>query len=129
MRSFILKVMMIVALISGFLTMPAMAANANDQLFAACKNKANDSAICHDKSTKDNPVVRIIHVAADIIAVLTGVLAVVAIIVSGLQMIISSGNAETVKTARRRLVSAVVGLVVVALAWTIITFALDNLLA
>jgi hypothetical protein len=74
-------------------------------------------------------VVRIIHVAADIIAVLTGVLAVVAIIVSGLQMIISAGNAETVKTARRRLVSAVVGLVVVALAWTIITFALDNLLA
>jgi hypothetical protein len=128
MRSFILKVMMAVALISGFLTMPAMAANSNDQLFAACK-QAPGSAVCHDIDTKDNPVVRIIHVAADIIAVLTGVLAVVAIIVSGLQMIISSGNAETVKTARRRLVSAVVGLVVVALAWTIITFALDNLLA
>ncbi|MBX4188671.1 pilin [Candidatus Saccharibacteria bacterium] len=101
---------------------------ADTKLFAACK-QAPTSAICHDSGTTKIPVIDIIHTTATIVAVLTGVIAVVAIIISGFQLITSAGNAETVKNARRRLISAIIGVVVVALAWTIITFVTDKLLA
>ncbi|MBX4190710.1 pilin [Candidatus Saccharibacteria bacterium] len=71
----------------------------------------------------------IFSVAASIVALLTGLAAIIMIIVSGLTMITSAGNSEAVTTARRRLVAAVIGLVIVLLAWAIIRFVIDNVIA
>lgn len=118
------------------MTSPAVYAD-DSKLFAACQqlaqqNKDNKdykpSAICASQGTTKNPVNHILHVATDIIALLTGVAAVILIILSGISMITSSGNSEAVGNARKRIVNALIGLVIVALAWTIISFATDKLI-
>lgn len=106
---------------------PASAALAADsQLFSACQQAPN-SPICADKGTKDNPAIHVIKVAADIVALLTGIAAVILIIISGFTLVSSAGNQESVTKARRRIFAAIVGLVIVALAWTITRFVTDKL--
>jgi hypothetical protein len=77
-----------------------------------------------------NPVVDIIRTAVDILAVLAGVGAVIVIIISGFMFITAGGGVagqratdpNRLKTARAALTGAIIGLVIVALAWTIVTF-------
>lgn len=115
-------------ILAGLLILPVPVLASDNQLFAACQQAPN-SPICKDQGTTTNPVVHTIHVAADIIALLTGIFAVIIIIVSGIAMITSGGNAESVSNARKRIVGAVIGLVIVAFAWTIVTFLTDKLIA
>jgi hypothetical protein len=119
------------SLILGALLMlilaPSLAYAEDSQLFAACKNAPN-SAICAGQNTTTNPVNHILHVAADIVALLTGLAAVILIIISGISMITSGGNTEAAANARKRITNAIIGLVVVAFAWTIVTFLTDKLI-
>jgi type IV secretion system pilin len=117
-------------LFTNLVAVPAMAATTNQKLFSPCdinKQTAN-SPICKDKNTTADPVNDKIKTAANIVAIVTGVAAVILIILGGLTMVTSAGNAEAVASARKRIVNAVIGLVVVALAWTIIAFVTDRLI-
>ncbi len=111
---------------------PTLAATTNSQLFQICKSgsTAANSAVCKDigSGTSTNPVNKVIKTATEIIAIATGVAAVVYIILGGITMITSSGNAEAVANARKRIIYAVIGLIIVALAWTTISFVTDRLL-
>lgn len=111
------------------LAAPAIAATTNDKLFAACdtNQQAANSPICADRNTTSNPVNQKLKVATDIVAILAGLAAVIIIIASGLTLITSAGNTEAVANARKRITSAIIGLVIIALAWTIIAFVLDRL--
>lgn len=60
--------------------------------------------------------------AAHLIIGLVGLLAVVVIIVSGLQMVLSGGNAKQVQGAKQTLLYAVIGVVVAILAYAIVSF-------
>jgi hypothetical protein len=77
---------------------------------------------------KADQAIHVIHVTADIFAVMTGIVAVIMIIVSGITMITSGGNTEAVGKARKRLVNSIIGLIIVALAWTIVVFFTDKLI-
>jgi hypothetical protein len=114
-------------LLPVFAAAPASAATSNDQVFSAC-SQAPDSPVCKDKNTTTNPVNHIIKSAADILALLTGVAAVIFIIIGGLTMVTSGGNAESVANARKQITYAVIGLVIVSFAWLIITFLTDRLI-
>jgi hypothetical protein len=105
----------------------------DQHLFSICQpgdpNYQPNSTVCQDHSNQsDNPINHAIRVAANIVALLTGVAAVIIIIISGIGMITSSGNTEAVTNARKRLVAATIGLVIVGLAWTIITFLVNKLI-
>jgi hypothetical protein len=76
-----------------------------------------------------NVVLRTINDAANIIAVLAGVLAVIMIIVAGFSYVTAGGNAEQTKGARGRIIYASVGLVIIAMAWTITRFITDKILS
>lgn len=108
---------------------PSLAYAKDSQLFEACKDVSTsaNSAIC-GPSTTANPVNHILHVAADIVALLTGLAAVILIIISGISLITSGGNTEAAANARKRIANAVIGLVIVAFAWTIVTFLTDKLI-
>lgn len=121
------------------LLMPAGIAYAQDtSLFKACDTNAQtkNSSVCKDKGTTKNPVNRIINVAANIIAILTGIAAVITIIISGFMFITAGGgisgqrssDPNRLKTARATLTAAIIGLVIVALAWAIVTFLTDKLI-
>lgn len=102
--------------------------SACSQVNSGKKSTDPTSSICTNPGSGD-PVVHVIHVAAGIIALLAGVIAVIIIIVSGISMITSAGNTESVSNARKRLTGAIIGLVIVALAYLIVTFLIDKLIA
>lgn len=89
------------------------------------------SALCQGQgdSTQD-PLTGpkgLIRGIANILAFVTGLGAVVTIIVGGVRLITANGDANQVKGARGAIVAAVIGLVIIALADTIIGFVLSRI--
>ncbi len=92
-----------------------------DFFSTSCSGSAANSSVCTvNKSASGNPVVHLIQIAADVLALLAGMLAVVMIIISAFTLVTSAGNAEAVTNSRKRIVNSLIGLVIIALAWTII---------
>lgn len=126
---FIAPILVVIAVLAANLFMPLAYAD-DSQLFGACKTNSSTAAspVCQDQGTTKNPVNHLIHVTANIVAAVTGIAAVIVIILGGLTMAASGGNTEAVASARRRVTYSLVGLVVVALAWTILTFLTNKLI-
>jgi hypothetical protein len=115
----------------------APSAAAYNPFGGVCKN-APQSPACQQNASQNNkptnPVVNIIHTAADLIAAVAGVAAVIVIIISGFQFVTAggaspgqrSGDPNKIKSARAALTGAIIGLVVVVLAWTLVTFVTDR---
>jgi hypothetical protein len=118
----ILKPLLLSIMACGILLLPGVA-HAVDLLGPSC-SQAPDSSVCKQAAQQGttDPITHIINTAANIIAIVGGVAAVVMIIIAGLTFITSSGNAERVTTARRRILYSIIGLVVISLAWTITRF-------
>jgi hypothetical protein len=119
----------------------AVASAAYNPLNTACQGQAAASPVCKDAKTKGgtNPVAGpdgIISKAANIIALVTGIGAVIMILIGGFEYVTSGGvsagqrgsDPNKVKQARARIVGALIGLVVVALAWTIVRLVTDKVL-
>jgi hypothetical protein len=108
-------------------------ASAFDLFGGACTGNAKNSPSCQQAQNQggaNNRVTgagNIINVAADILAIVTGIAAIIIIIIGGLTLVTSGGSSEAVTNARRRIIYALIGLVVVALAWTITRFITDRL--
>jgi hypothetical protein len=96
----------------------------NGSISPICENSKN----AKNDSAGNNAVLRAIKSAANIIAFIGGVAAIIVIIISGLSLITSSGSSEQVANARRRIVYTAVGLAVIGLAWEITRFVTDKLL-
>ncbi len=90
------------------------------------------SAICKEDAqqygSNKNPINNVLQTVSNIMALLTGLVAVGMIIGSGLVMTTSGGNPERVKKARAILQASIIGLIVVALAWSFVTFVVQNLI-
>jgi hypothetical protein len=127
--------------ISSFL-MSASAATTNP-LNTACQSNGltRKSEICTQSQSQGttNPVSGpkgIINTAANIIALVTGVGAVIVIIISGFYFVTAGGTApgqrstdpNRLKTARSALTGAIVGLIIVSLAWAIVRFITDRVI-
>jgi hypothetical protein len=91
-------------------------------------NSASGSPVCQGQNNNQNPIVNSISTAASVLAIFTGIGAVIMIVIGGLTMVTSAGNSENVAKARRRVIYSVVGLVVVALAWSIVHFVIVKLI-
>jgi hypothetical protein len=95
-----------------------------------CTGGTSSSPVCQKPSDPNkNPVVDMIRTSTSIVALLGGVLAVIMIIVSGLTLVTSGGNQEAVTNSRKRIVNALIGLVIIALAWAIIRFVTDRVIS
>jgi hypothetical protein len=133
-----LRIMLASAFLILCLALPVMFAAAYNPLSQVCQQNP-DTPTCQQNSKQDgssaNPTVDIIHTAVNILAIVAGVGAVIIIIISGIQFITAggaapgqrSGDPNRIKSARATLTSALIGLVIVALAWTIVTFVINNL--
>lgn len=63
----------------------------------------------------------------NILSIVVGVAAVIMIIIAGLRFITANGDSNQIASARTAIIYALVGLVVVALAQTIVKFVLDKI--
>jgi cytochrome bd-type quinol oxidase subunit 2 len=80
-----------------------------------CENQTNGSQVNSTLTTFIN-----------IFSAIVGLVAVIMIIVSGLQFMTSSGNAQNIAKARSTLLYAIVGLVIVVLAQVIVHFVITQ---
>jgi predicted small integral membrane protein len=111
-----------------FTAAPALAVtDANNKVFAVCATNPS-ATVCKEKNPSEDPVVHVIRTASTIVALLTGAMAVIFIILGGITMITSNGSPEAVANARKRVIYALIGLIIVALAWTLIAFVTDKLI-
>ncbi|OVE79231.1 hypothetical protein BVY00_00960 [bacterium G20] len=107
---------------------PAVAsADIQSSLCGAAQDLSVDSK--KDCTTTGGSVNRFQQIVADainILSLIVGVVAVIMIILGGFRYITSSGNQESVKSAKNTIIYAVVGLVIVALAQIIVKFVLNT---
>lgn len=97
-----------------------------------CEGQAAISTVCQDNqaAASQNPIFGpsgILTRVINILSILVGIAAVVVIMISGLRMTVSQGDPNTVATARRSLLYAVFGIVIAALAQTIVIFVLRKI--
>jgi hypothetical protein len=87
-----------------------------DQMPAACKDR-----------TDEDPVPKILRRVTRIIAFITGAAAVLLVIVGGLRYVTANGNAENISSAKRTIIGALIGLVVIVLGQALIVFVIGKL--
>lgn len=101
----------------------------------ASESLANTSPACQQaaeqRASGSNPVAGsggVLQKASNLIAIMTGIIGVTMIIVGGFSYVTLGGaaNAEKSKKARSMILSAVTGIIVVALAWSIVTFVVQR---
>lgn len=95
----------------------------------ACTDAGSSSAACQDKDDPDSITGRngIIVRVTNIVATVAGVAAVLVIVIYGIMIVISYGDSGKVTQARNAIIGAAAGLIVIALARTIVVFVVNRL--
>ncbi len=128
MKKILISLLMIITVL-GF-SQNVFAANYNG-LNNVC-NSANyqsgsKPSVCNDaNASSSNPVYGILKSVLNILSYAIGIIAVIVIIIAGLRLILSGGDPQTLNSARNAIIYAAIGIVVAALAQSIVVFALKN---
>lgn len=125
-----IRSLLTLAISATIILIPALAyANvATDPACTTGGSAAANSSLCQQSGS--NPLIGpdgIITKAIKIISYFAGAAAVIMIIISGIQFVISHGDSSGVATARKTLIYAIVGIAVVIFAQAIVIFVLNNL--
>ncbi|MBU6388968.1 hypothetical protein KGQ71_00455 [Patescibacteria group bacterium] len=76
-------------------------------------------------TTLNGTVASLGDVVINVIFLIALILAVAYLVYSGIQYIMSAGNPEKTKTARAGVINSIIGIIIIAAAYTIIRFALN----
>lgn len=118
-----------VASLIGIFTLnaaPVFSANSNDVCSSSASAEVKRAAGC--SGTSQNGLFNVIQAILNTIISIAGIVAVIFIIVGGVQYMTSSGDAGKAKKAKDTILYAVIGLVVCALAFAIVNFVLATIL-
>lgn len=118
-----------VLLVSSFGVYGVVYADTATDLQAACAQANNEPAYCASLNQRENPVTGsdgIIGKITNVIALAAGFVAVIMVIYGGFRYIISNGDPAKITAARQTITYALVGLVVLVLARSIIIFVLNR---
>jgi hypothetical protein len=126
-----------IALVVGFGLGAVQPAFAVDPLKDVCASNP-DSETCKSHTVATDPTTGeavnpltgtngLLYKISTIIATVAGVVAVIVIVVSGLRYITSGGDAQKTASAKGTLVGAIIGLIIIVLAQSIITFVVRKL--
>ena len=126
---------LIVFIGSFFALFPLVFATVQVQAFDAfediCAEDPN-ATVCQEaaKGESEDPLTgndSIINTIANVVALITAVIAVIIIIVAGITMTLSGGDSAKIQSSRNAIIYAAIGLVVVALARTVVIFVVDRI--
>lgn len=119
---------LIIGLIVLFVVaLPNVVLAAQDPIEQACAVNPS-SPVC--QTNDDNPIfgpTGILTRATVIISFIVGVASVIMIIINGFKFVLSNGNAESVSSARRGLLFAIIGLIIALSAQAIVLLILRRL--
>jgi hypothetical protein len=136
-KSFILSGIMLVTLsVPAALVVPAAVAFANcpgigDQVAAGAQGATTGGTITCDSSgasdtSTESTITNLAKEVVNIFTIIVGAASVFMIIYGGFRYITSGGSSEKVGNAKNTLIYAIIGLIIVALAQTIIHFVLSR---
>lgn len=111
----------------------SLAASSNPLDQACSQGTAKDSAICKQAAAQGtaNPISGpsgVISKAANIIASVTAIGAIIMVLIGGFFYVTSAGNSESAGKAKARIASGFIGLIIVALAWAFVRLISDKIL-
>ena len=89
------------------------------------KCTAGGSEVC--KGTDKNSLYTVIGAVVNLLIVITGIIAVIMIIIGGIRYTTSAGDAGQTKGARDTIIYAVAGLVIAIMAFAIVNFVLSRI--
>lgn len=89
----------------------------------ACQGASLSDQPCN-QTKATSTINNVLTVALNMLSILVGVAAVIVMIISGLRLILSQGDSNTISSSRNAILYAIVGLVIVALAQIIVHFVL-----
>lgn len=122
--------LLVIPLMLGMLLMP-MSARAFSLFGGACSAGGGGSAVCQDNGKGNTDPITgangILHKITVFITAVAGLAAVIFIMLAGFKYITSGGEPAKVESAKSTLIYAVVGLVVIALAYSIVSLVLSKL--
>ncbi len=124
--SFVAAIIISIALLAS----PVVAHAAFDPLEQACQGNTSSPACQESVNAQNqdrNPVTETVNDVANLIAIATAVISVIVIIIAGITLVLSSGEASSIKSARDAIIYAAVGMVVVSLARTIVVFIVNRI--
>lgn len=94
-------------------------------IYDGCKGAAKDSKLCGEKNSAS--VNGLIKNIVNLLLFIVGIVAVIMIIIGGIKYTTSSGDAAKATSAKNTIIYAVVGLVVAAFAYAIVSFVVGRL--
>jgi hypothetical protein len=123
MKRVLLTLLLIIGLATSFVVVQdhTVFADARAEVCAGI-NAASGGKDCGDTAG----VNKLVGTIVDILSWIVGVLAVIMVIFAGFQYVSSGGDAGKVSNAKNTLIYAIIGLVVVAFAQTIVKFVLQK---
>lgn len=132
MKHMIKQALVMVVIVFGFVSVVQFAAGptASAALFNSAKQDAcsgtqlTGSGACD--ATAADKINSIITTVVNILSIIVGIAAVVMIIIGGFRLVTSGGDPNTVSSARKGILYALVGLVVVAFAQFMVKFVLNR---
>jgi len=131
LQSLLLALTLLVPLTTFALSAPAGAVDIFSPLCTGqndTSTNASNTDVCGTVSKNDgNPFIKAIRIGVTIVSLLTGIAAVVVLVVSGLNMITSSGEPQAVARARKGITFSLVGIAVALVAVTLVNYVLNRL--
>jgi len=107
---------------------PAGAKAADPFFDEICKGAGSKSPACQDKEETISGNEGIVLKAANLVAIFAGVAGVIMIMVGGFQYITANGDSSKISSAKNVIIYALVGLLIVALARTIVGFVIGRVI-
>jgi len=102
-----------------------------DPLQTFCSTKASSTThVCQERAANTgttNPAIKALKLTINIMSVIVGATAVIVIILGGLSMVTSGGDAQSVAKARQAIIYALIGVVTVVFSQIIVVFVLNRI--
>ncbi|HEY4963499.1 MAG TPA: hypothetical protein VIH90_02275 [Candidatus Saccharimonadales bacterium] len=124
----ILLVVILALFSSVFMFNSASAVNVLSECTSNVAN-AGSSDVCQQagqSSNQTNPVITILKNVIQLLAIVIGVLSVLMIMIAGLRMVVSNGDAQTISRSRDAILYSVIGIFVAVFAEALVLLVLSK---
>lgn len=106
----------------GTLSLQQTYAQADASSQQACKTLGEINPNQTGCAASNGQISRLIRIVLNMLSIIAGIIAVIMIIVSGFKYVTSQGDANQISSAKKSLIYAIVGIVIVAFAQIIVQF-------
>lgn len=131
MRQLVLSILRLTALLILPLALSLSVTASAVDVFPICDGNASTTDVCQSVpnhgTAGENPIIKAIKFIILILSFIIGIAAVIMIIMAGLWFITANGDAQAVARARSAVLYALIGVVVVLLAQSLVAFVLNKI--